>query len=239
MDKDKSQNFDKPYQLSTLKEYGLGKRLQIRAIARAAHWAIALFGDTISTEVKGWEHYDAVIAAGKQPIFAMWHDRIFLGTYFLRNRKIVAMISQSFDGEYIARTIQLQGNGAVRGSSTRGGVKGLVEMIRIAKQGAPMCLIVDGPKGPRYEAKEGAVLLAKKTGAPLLPFSVEAKSFWQMEKSWDKMHVPKPFTTAKVFLSAPIYVSAQATDAEIAAKRLELQTALERLADEGKKWRSQ
>ena len=108
--------------------------------------------------------------------------------------------SQSFDGEYIARFIQRFGYGAVRGSSTRGGVGALVEMIRLMKKGLPAGFSVDGPKGPLYFAKTGAILLAKKTGNPVMPFSVETKNHWTI-KSWDKLQIPKPFSKAKVFIA--------------------------------------
>lgn len=234
VDKNNSEKTEEYYRLADISSYPWDKRLLIRAISRSAHWAIGLIGKTVSFETEGIEHLEKLQSEGRQPIYALWHDRIFLGTYYLRKRRIVAMVSQSFDGEYIARVIQLQGNGAVRGSSTRGGVKGLVEMIRIAKGGVPMCFIVDGPKGPRYEAKEGAVLLAKKAGIPILPFSVELKDHYEMN-SWDKLQVPRPFTKAKVFMAEPIYVSNADTVEE---KRLELQNALESLRDKGNAWRS-
>lgn len=237
VDKENTQNLDSAYRLADLRGYPWDKRLMIRAIARAAFWLIGLIARTTRFETIGGEHLDEVLKNGHQPIYALWHDRIFLGTYALRRRRIVAMTSQSFDGEYIARIIQLQGNGAVRGSSTRGGVKGLVEMIRLAKRGLPMCFIVDGPKGPPYVAKEGAVLLAKKAGIPILPFSVEIKSFWRTN-SWDKMQVPRPFSKAQVLIAKPIYVPTDAGEAELKAKLAELQTALEELAGAGDEWRN-
>jgi lysophospholipid acyltransferase (LPLAT)-like uncharacterized protein len=236
VDTEKAENLDRPYQLAELREYPWNKRLMIRLIARTAVCLIGLIARTIRFETEGWEHFENTREKGQQPIFALWHDRIFLGTYVLRGRRIVAMTSQSFDGEYIARIIQLQGNGAVRGSSTRGGVKGLVEMIRLAKQGLPMCFIVDGPKGPPHVVKEGAVLLAKKAGIPILPLSVEVKAFSEA-KSWDKMQIPRPFTKAKAFVAEPIYVSADAGAAELGAKQQELQNVLDKLVDLGRQWR--
>src|ERR1041384_2444546 len=128
------------FQLSALKNYPWGKGAQIRAIARAAYGLIGLTARTIRFETEGEHNYENIQKQGQKPIWVLWHERLFLSTWYLRRQKIVAMTSQSFDGEYIARLIQLQGNGAVRGSSTRGGVKGLVEMIRLAKQGIAMCL---------------------------------------------------------------------------------------------------
>jgi lysophospholipid acyltransferase (LPLAT)-like uncharacterized protein len=233
--KENPENPDKSFQLSDLSEYPWKKRLLVRAIARTAYFLIGLTARTVPFESEGEEHYENLLKQDIKPIWVLWHDRLFLSTWYLRKRKIVAMTSQSFDGEYIARLIQLQGNGAVRGSSTRGGVKGLVEMIRLAKRGIAMCFIVDGPKGPPYVAKDGAVALAKKAGMPLLPLHIEVKHFRE-NSSWDRMQVPRPFTRGKVFLGDPIFVSA---DDEIEVKRQELQDALDALVKAGKKWRTE
>lgn len=233
----KAENLEKAYELAGLGDYPWHKRLMVRAIAWTAYLLIGLFARTIRLEATGEEHREKIVKEGRQPIYALWHDRIFLGTYFLRKQRIVAMTSQSFDGEYIARLIQLQGNGAVRGSSTRGGVKGLVEMIRLAKAGSATCFIVDGPKGPRYVVKEGAVMLAKKSGNPALPLLVEAKHFWTLN-SWDKMQIPRPFTRAKVFIGEPVYVSAEADNTEVSRKQQELQEALDGLVSFGEQWRN-
>jgi lysophospholipid acyltransferase (LPLAT)-like uncharacterized protein len=195
-----------------------------------------LIGKTIRFEIYGWENFQKIERIGKIPIYAFWHDRIFLATYYFRNRGIVVITSQSFDGEYIARFIQRFGYGAVRGSSTRGGVGALVDMIRLMKQGLPMGFTVDGPKGARYVAKTGAILLAKKTGNPVMPFLVETKNFWAVN-SWDKLQIPKPFTKAKVFIAEPFFVATEADDNEIENKRRELQTKLDELVTLGKQWR--
>ena len=146
------------------------------------------------------------------------------------------MTSKSFDGEYIARFIQRFGYGAIRGSSSRGGSRALVEMIKAMRAGLPMAFTIDGPRGPKYEAKLGPIILAKKTGNPLLPFIVEPKSFWQVG-SWDKMHVPIPFTRALLIIGEPIYVAADATADEVSAKLAELQSSLDELVKKGKEWR--
>mgnify|MGYP003455800902 CR=1 FL=1 len=146
------------------------------------------------------------------------------------------MTSQSFDGEYIARFIQRFGYGASRGSSTRGGSTALVEMIRLMKKGLPTAFTIDGPKGPKYVAKVGACLLAKKTGNPLLPFIVESKGFWEIN-SWDKLQIPKPFSRAKVFIAPPLYISANIDDKELENKRLELQNRLDETVEIAKQWR--
>mgnify|MGYP003694196253 FL=1 len=100
--------------------------------------------------------------------------------------------------------IQRFGYGAARGSSTRGATGAVVEMVRLMRAGCPAGFTIDGPKGPRYVAKMGAVLLAKKTGNPVLPFTTAAERFWEARKSWDHFQIPKPFTRARVIIAPPI-----------------------------------
>ena len=181
------------------------------------------------SRVDGREHLEEASRGGRLPIYTTWHDRVFLATYFFRQRRIVVMTSQSFDGEYIARFIRRFGFGAVRGSSTRGGIGALAELVRLARARCPAGFMIDGPKGPRHEAKMGAVLLAKKTGQAVLPFSVNAESFWRLP-SWDRLQIPRPFTRAVVRIAPPIRVAADADDSALAAMRDELQRALEGLS---------
>ncbi len=224
------------YKPAPLSAYTLKQRIIIRLADFAFYVLISLIGKTLKYETVGWENFEAIERAGKIPIYTFWHNRIFAGTYFFRNRGIVVITSQSFDGEYIARFIQRFGYGAIRGSSTRGGVKALVEMIRLMREGLPMGFTVDGPKGPKYVAKSGACLLAKKTGNPLMPFSVECDKFWTIN-SWDKLQIPKPFSRARVIISAPVYVSKTADEKEIEKKREELQSKLDETVSFGEQLR--
>jgi lysophospholipid acyltransferase (LPLAT)-like uncharacterized protein len=105
-------------------------------------------------------------------------------------------------------------------------------MVRLMRAGSPTAFTIDGPKGPRYVAKMGAVLLAKKTGQPILPFTINARRFWEA-KSWDRFQLPLPFTKARVVIAPPIYVPADAGDDALQAKRDELQEVLERINDSG------
>jgi lysophospholipid acyltransferase (LPLAT)-like uncharacterized protein len=227
----------KVYELESLDKYSFRDRLLIRIADRAFYLAIKLIGRTIHWEVAGQEHLDAITADDRQPIYCLWHDRIFAGTYFLRDRRIVVITSQSLDGEYIARFLKRFGFGTVRGSSSRGGVKALVEMIRYMRQGLAMAFTVDGPRGPRYVAKTGPIILAKKTGNPILPFSVECARYWTVN-SWDRMQIPKPFTRARFMIAEPIHVSAEMDETTFESKRAELQHQLEALVQKGEEWRT-
>jgi lysophospholipid acyltransferase (LPLAT)-like uncharacterized protein len=214
------------YKFADLSLYTPKKRFLIRAADLAFFLLIKVFGRTIRWQVDGWENWEAATREGRIPIYTFWHNRVFLATYFWQKRRIVVMTSQSFDGEYIARFIQRFGYGAARGSSTRGAVGAIIEMARLMRAGSPTAFTIDGPKGPRYVAKMGAVLLAKKTGQPILPFTITARH-WQAKRSWDGFQVPLPFSRARVDIAAPIYVTADADEDTLTAKRDELQAALD------------
>jgi len=231
-------NIDRAYSFADLSSYSFKDRCLIRAADLAFFVLIKLIGRTVKFEIEGWENWEAASVEGKVPIYTFWHNRIFLSIYFWQRRRIVVMTSQSFDGEYIARFVQRFGNGAARGSSTRGATGAFVEMVRLIRAGCPAAFTIDGPKGPRYVAKMGAVLLAKKTGQPILPFTITAAKFWEAKKTWDRSQVPRPFTRARVDIAAPIYVGPDADDVELDKKRDELQRALDEVNRRGEQWRA-
>ena len=224
------------YRFADLSSYPPKKRFLIRAADLAFFLLIKVIGRTIRWRVEGWENWEAASRDGQVPIYTFWHNRVFLATYFWQKRRIVVMTSQSFDGEYIARFIQRFGYGAARGSSTRGAVGAIVEMARLMRVGSPAGFTIDGPKGPRYVAKIGAVLLAKKAGQPILPFTITTRKFWESKRSWDGFQVPFPFSRARVDIAPPIYVPADADDDALEAKRDELQASLDRVNRVGKEW---
>jgi len=232
-----SSSVDRAYSFGDLSQYSWKERLMIRAADLAFFSLINLIGRTMKFEVEGFEHHQAVTDKGMLPVYTFWHDRILATTYWWRNCRAVVLTSQSFDGEYIARFIQRFGYGAVRGSSTRGGVGAVVEMARLMRAGCPTCFVVDGPKGPRYVAKMGAVLLAKRSGHPIVPVTMALQRFWQLP-SWDLFQIPKPFTRAKIFVASPMFVIADANDEQLERKRTELQDVLDDLNSRAEQWRA-
>ena len=236
MPKEIEKKFPEIFEFASLNKYSLRERFLIRVADLFFYSLIFLLGKTIKFEFVGEEYLEKIKQSGKVPIYAFWHNRIFLATYYFRDQNIVVMASQSFDGEYISRFIQRFGYGAARGSSTRGGVGAIVKMIRVMREKLPTAFTIDGPKGPRYEAKSGACILAKKTGNPIVPIIFEANSFWTIG-SWDKLQIPKPFTKAKIIAAKPVFVEQNATDEEIEKSRQELQTKLDELTEIAKQWR--
>jgi lysophospholipid acyltransferase (LPLAT)-like uncharacterized protein len=201
------------------------KRIEARLIASAGYRAVALLGSTLKWRTEGLEHLDAIAASGRQPIMAFWHGRILPATYFFRRRGIVVITSDNFDGEWIAGIIERFGYGTARGSTSRGGLRALLQLTRDMAAGKPVGFTLDGPRGPAQVAQPGAVWLAKTTGNPILPFHLEASAHWTM-KSWDRTQIPKPFAMVALAVGTPIEVPADADDAAQERARRELEAAL-------------
>ena len=193
-------------------------------IAAAATPLIRILGATYRWRVDGFQHYDSILASGKPPIFAFWHGRILPATLFWKNRQIVVITSQNFDGEWIARIISRFGFGVARGSTSRGGARALVQLRRDLAAGRAAAFTVDGPRGPARVAQPGAVWLAGATGSPILPFHIEATRSWTM-RSWDRTQVPKPFSRVAISIGEPIRVG-ETSDQGVERGRLALEAAL-------------
>lgn len=214
------------------REFSLWQRIQILLISYFSAALVSVIGRTVRWESRGDDHLESIYAAGKKAIFTFWHSRIFAATWYWRKRGIVVMTSQNFDGEYIARCIQKHGYGAARGSSSRGGLKALAEMAKSLRQGSDVAFTVDGPRGPRYVAKIGPVLLAKRTGDAIFCFHISLEHKIQFN-NWDQSQIPLPFTHALVLKAPPIYVPRDAGEEQVKMKLQEVQAVLDRMREEG------
>lgn len=201
------------------------RQFQAAAIAAIGVPVVEALGGTYHWRYSGTHHYDDVIAARRQPILALWHGRILAATLFFRDRGIVAMTSENFDGEWVARLMSRFGYRAARGSTSRGGARALAQLKREMAAGSPAAFTVDGPRGPARRVQPGAVWLASATGNPIVPFHIEASRYWTV-KSWDRHQVPKPGSTVAVAVGEPIDVPAGADEAAIESWRAELERAL-------------
>ena len=206
------------------------QRLRAALIAGVGYPLIGVLGRTYRWQVEGYEHYSGLRHAGTQPIFAFWHGRILPATYFWRNRGIVVMTSENFDGEWIARIIQRFGYGVARGSSSRGGRRALVQLRRDLRTGRPAAFTLDGPRGPERVAQPGAMWLGSATGNPVLPFHIEADRHWSAS-SWDRTQVPKPYSRVAVAIGRPRHVSPKLSDAALESERQSLEQVLGVLAE--------
>ena len=200
------------------------------------YWAVRLIGASLRWEVQGWENWQAGQALGKRLVYTFWHREIFAATWFWRKRGIVVMRSHNFDGQFTGRVIEKHGYGSAAGSASRGAARALVEMVRAIQRGQDAAFTIDGPRGPRYVAKPGAVMLAKATGAAILCFHIRPARSWVFNRSWDRNEIPRPFGRAATFIAPPILVPADADDAQQARKLQEVQAALDNLVRQGDEW---
>ena len=194
-------------------------------ISWAGYVAIRVIGPTLRYSLS-IEQTDAPMR--RPVVFGFWHRCIFPSAYFFRNQRVGVMTSRSFDGEYIARIISKLGFRALRGSSSRGAVGALMAMRGELKKDEAVAFTIDGPRGPRYIAKPGAVRLARASGAPVAAFYIALQDPWVLN-TWDRLMLPKPFSRALVRMSAPIAIPADADDEQIEFRHAELQRALERV----------
>jgi lysophospholipid acyltransferase (LPLAT)-like uncharacterized protein len=203
--------------LSSVKVYCVGAiaALVIKALYLSVRW----------TKVQAPNAFQAAHAGA---VIAFWHGRIIMmPCLYNAARKAVAdgaymLISQHGDGRIIATAVRLLGIRSVAGSSSRGGRRALLELIRKGKAGFDIGFTPDGPRGPRGECKDGVVLAAQATGQPIYPMSYSADRTWQL-RSWDGMIIPKPFSRGVWIIGEPIIVG-ENDDRE--AARIRIQDAL-------------
>jgi len=218
-----------PQPVSTASPFPLRQRILLWLISWANYLAIVLIGPTLRYSIS-WEEpptpSDAIYE--KRVIYSFWHRAVFASAWLWRNIGIAVMVSRSFDGEYIARIVEKLGFVAVRGSSSRGGAPALLGMKSQIERGNLVAFTIDGPRGPKYVAKPGPVLLARSTAAPMATFYVAIDDAWVLN-SWDRLVIPKPFSKALVRFSKKIWVPENADDAQMTEFHQQHQAALERV----------
>jgi lysophospholipid acyltransferase (LPLAT)-like uncharacterized protein len=209
---------------------GLLERVRISIVSWLASAVVALIGRTLRMSISFEEGSMPGLYAISPGIYPFWHRCVLPATWLFRNHGIGVLTSLSRDGEYIARVISRFGFVPVRGSSSRGGQRGLLEMETMVKAGGAAAFTIDGPRGPRYVAKKGPVILARMTGIPITAFYVAIEKRWVL-RTWDTMVIPKPFSRAYVRVAKYIHVAPDADDAALDRHHAEMQAALERVTE--------
>ena len=211
------------------RRFTLRQRLALWLVTQATYTAISLIGPTLRYSIS-WEEPPAQPNATheRQVIYSFWHRAVFPSAWLWRKLGIAVMVSRSFDGEFIARTIEKLGFKAVRGSSSRGGAPALLGLKTQLEQGNLVAFTIDGPRGPKYVAKTGPVLLSSATALPMVAFYVAVQDPWVL-KTWDALIIPKPFSKALVRFSKKIQVPPNADDTQMADYHRQLQSSLDRV----------
>lgn len=144
-------------------------------------------------------------ANGNNVIYAFWHSMMLVPGYNLRHMGIHALVSQHRDGGYLANVMGLFGLNYVRGSTTRGGTRAIINLIKIARKGHSIIITPDGPRGPRLVVQPGIIFLARKSGLPIIPIAIKISRYWQLP-SWDRFVIPMPFAKVTFTCGEPIYI---------------------------------
>lgn len=204
------------------------KRLMLRVVPPLVALLLRLLHATLRYE-EIFEEGGHADQPGEASVWCFWHRCLLPAACFFQDRpRTTLLISASFDGELISRTIERMGYETVRGSSSRAGAGGLRAMARAVRNGATAVIPGDGPRGPRYVLKPGITKLAQLTGLPVNTFYLLPQRAWVM-RSWDALLVPKPFSRVLMVWGRPV-APPQSHDAKEAA-RLAVEETLGRLRE--------
>jgi lysophospholipid acyltransferase (LPLAT)-like uncharacterized protein len=221
---------------SPSRRFTFPQRLVLAVVPRLVWALLSVIGRTWRFEVIAEEGATALplgVGAGAE-IFCFWHQCVLPCTFYFRRSGASIIVSQSFDGELIARALELFGFKTARGSSSRGAREGLDGLKAAIESGGPAVFTADGPRGPIYQTKNGPIRLAQMTGARIGVFHLQPQRAWIM-RSWDRFLVPLPFTRIAVSWARWTWMDSGMTEAggvlsddELERKRAELNAALER-----------
>jgi lysophospholipid acyltransferase (LPLAT)-like uncharacterized protein len=207
----------------------------VRILESLARWLapllIRLLGLTIRFSIRGTENIEKAVAAAGNYIFAFWHGRLFILTYVHRNEDVNVLVSTHQDGEYITQMITGLGLGTVRGSSTRGGARAVLGLLRAGEEKHVLAISPDGPRGPREQCQAGIAYVAKKTGLPVVPIGVSHKPSLVLS-SWDRFMIPLPFARCVVVYGEPAIYDQAMTEESVEEARLDLENRIKAVTAE-------
>ncbi|MDI6785360.1 MAG: lysophospholipid acyltransferase family protein [bacterium] len=191
---------------------------------------IRFINSTIRLKIINEEIYLELKKKNKKLIYTIWHNRLFYIPYYFRNQDIHILVSESRDGNYLSNTLKQLKFYPIEGSSTRGGLKAAVRMIRMLKKGFDGGIAPDGPQGPKYYLKRGVIDIAQKTGHTILPVTYGVSKKWQLS-AWDNFIIPFPFAKGVLVYGQPFEVSKDISSDQIEEVRLEIEQELCRITE--------
>ena len=201
--------------------------LLLTLISWGTYLAVRLIGPTLRFSVS-CEPGSPTSLEQRPFVYSFWHQCTFVATYLWRDLNIRVMSSTSFDGEFTARMIRRFGFVPVRGSSSRGAVRGLLGMRKEIEAGCTVAFTIDGPRGPRFITKPGPVLLARASGVPMAVFHIALEDPWILN-TWDRLMIPKPFSRALMRVGTLMPVPADIGSDQLDQYNQLLQSALDRV----------
>lgn len=206
----------------------LWKKVRGRLLRGLIYHLVSLIGRTLRIESPRLAEVNAM-KGGK--ILTGWHGRSLVAGIVFRNQGVWTIISHSRDGETQNYFFRRFGFKTIRGSSSKGGLKAAVESIRILRKGETMAFTPDGPRGPSGVVQDGVMVMAQKSGVPIIPAGWSADRRWLLS-TWDRYMIPKPFARVVLLFGDPIAVPKDASPEEVELLRLRVQDEMHRLENE-------
>ena len=202
--------------------------LLLRIVPTTFAWLMRLWFRSCRVIVHNQEYCFHAQEKDKTAVATFWHYSIIYVLYHMRHYSGTAMVSASRDGEYIARLAEKFGFDTVRGSRNNKSVEGFKGMLRAIRNGSNAAIVADGSQGPPKIVQAGSILLASRTGAPIIPMVYAASSYFTIP-SWDRTIIPKPFSRIDFYYGEPLCIPAKATPEEIEEYRVHLEKRLNTL----------
>lgn len=208
-------------------EFSLKQRLILFLASFLGPILLLLYGLTWRVRWAGSDDIARAKEISEKVIYAFWHSRLLGLCYAHRFQKVGIMVSKSFDGEWISRLVTKIGYRVYRGSASKDGAAGLLELIKNMPDG-DLALTVDGPRGPAEKVKYGVIILAAKSGLPVVPITVLTKRAWRL-KTWDRFILPKPFSTITILRGPHLLVPPHIGKEDFKNYKLKIEKAIEEL----------
>lgn len=198
---------------------GTGTPIGERLLRWAVYLLMRVLASTLRFRSEGVPELDARLRAGEPVVLALWHETIALAVPFFEGHSIPVLVSESRDGERVAWIAAAFGHRPVRGSSSRGGVRGLLELVRRVRAGTRLSAhFVDGPRGPARAVKPGLMTLAQRSRSWIAPTTLVAEHGLRT-RSWDRQQIPRPFSRVAVRIGPLIEVPEDLDEAGLEALR--------------------
>ncbi len=212
------------------------RRLSLKLLPLLCSWVMRIWFSTCRINMHGEKERKKIDGLGGPAIGTFWHHGIIGSFYVLRNESSVLLVSASDDGEYIARLAHHFGLSSIRGSKNKRGTQALRELLGKLREGRNVGIVADGSQGPPMIAQAGAILLASKTGVPILPMVWSASTYFAIN-SWDRMILPKPFSRIDFYYGEPLVVPNKLNSEGIEEYRSKLEITMNSLYSQA--WKKQ
>jgi len=211
--------------------------LKVQILSFLAQAILRVIKLTLRWKEVGLDGKERHWANGQPRIIAFWHNRqLFMPWIYLKSkekgnaRPMYCLSSRHGDGQIVGRVLKYMGVRSVAGSTSRGGSRAVVQLLRLVAKGNHIALTPDGPRGPVYKVKPGVIKLAQRSRAAIYPAAIGAEHVWTFN-SWDKMILPKPFSKTVLIMGDPFVVPSELTEEEYEECRLKLENILNEISE--------